>query len=189
MQQNKSIFWKRKHAVYSIPSVCTYETCKKGATSDHWKKQIFWVFCFYIWCKLVSCTIWTEEIMVKCSISVLCCVYSLFECAGFMPYEFIFFKTGEMRDFAMWRIKKWNPLKILSLHHCSFVKYCMQRSDKPRDTQRLCSFHHSDHEMAIAALFTDSESRYQSSNHGLKLAGKDACWRGNAIQPAAAWLQ
>lgn len=42
----------------------------------------------------------------------------------------------------------------------------------------LCSFHHSDHERAIAAFFIDSESRYQSSNQskisreGCLLTGK-----------------
>lgn len=67
-----------KENMLCIPYLPFVHTSVKKRWRRTIRKNIFFVFCFYFWCKLVSCTIQTEEIMVKmlyfCAVLCLHCL-------------------------------------------------------------------------------------------------------------------
>lgn len=78
MQQNKSIFWKRKHAVHSIPSVCTYETrVRKVWRRTVGRNRFFesFVFIFYVNLSAVQYEqkkLWSNVLFLCCVVFTVC---------------------------------------------------------------------------------------------------------------------
>lgn len=162
---DKTNQFSEKHAVYFLYLYILNTSIRKRWRWTVRRNRFLCRFCFYTWCKLVSCTIRREEIMGKCS-NLCCVVFTLFEFVGFFPCESIFFKTAEIRDFIMWRIKKKkkerNPLKIFSVFWTVhfFLNIVRRGPTTEWHAGLLCSCSHSGHQRAIATFYIDSESRY-----------------------------
>lgn len=163
---DKTNQFSEKHAVYFLYLYILNTSIRKRWRWTVRRNRFLCRFCFYTWCKLVSCTIRREKIMGKCS-NLCCVVFTLFEFVGFLPCKSIFFKTAEIRDFIMWRIKKKEKKKkpsqnLLGFSELFIFEIVSAEARQPSDTPDffVVVVVYSGHQRAIATFHIDSESRY-----------------------------